>query len=239
MGTSKKIVLGLMLLLFTSITINGFWLKKQFHTIDKSDLFWEFEKRKELPKFSHINIEGGNKIYISIVDGLDSRLYYKNEWATDFTSKLNSDTLTITFSADLFTKRIKGKRWKSYRIVIECNNLKSLTLHNSYVDLELKSKDSLKIASYGYSIVKIKSPDAKINSMDVKLSGNSRLVFSDEQKPLQAELMTVKILDSSFLNLNKTRIRHFLPFLGDDARILYGSGIETYENNLITNDYEQ
>jgi|GEM_PF-5262186 len=238
MTISKKIIVGLMLILFVAITFNGFWLKEQYQDIDKSDLYWEFDERESLGTYTHINIEGGNKIYVSIVDGLDDILYYKNEPVTDFTFKVANDTLKIKFATDLFTKRIAGKRWKSYRMVIGCKNLKSLILNNSYADLELESKDRLILKANGYSIVKIKSPNVKINSLKVELSGNSFALFSDEQNPLSTDLLAIKLIDSSFINLNKTIARRFLPSLKDNARIIYGSGIKTFENGQIENYFE-
>ncbi|PIB39212.1 hypothetical protein [Maribacter sp. 4G9] len=238
MGISKKIILGLMLTLIISITINGFWLKKQYDLLDKKDFYWEFDRREVLGSYNHIKIDGGNKIYVSIVDGLDDTLYYKSEPETEFSYQVNNDTLTIKFATNLFTKRIAGKRWKSYRMVIGCKNLNSLFINNSYTDMELKSNESLIVETKGYSILKIKSPGVETNTVEMKISGNSTVLFSDDQNPLTTDLLKVELRDSSFVNLNKTIAKRFVPSIKDNARIYYGSGIKSYVNGQIANDIE-
>lgn len=231
MGKSKKIILGLMLILLGAITYNGFWLKKQFALIDKSDLYWEFDKKEALASFTHIRIDGGNMIYLNIVDGIENKLFSKSEPVTDFTFTISNDTLNLKFAPELFTKRIAGKRWRNYRIVVGCAHLKSVVLNDSYSDMELKSSDSLTIETNGFSILKVKSSNAEIKSLNLKLSGNSVIFFSDDKNPLQTDFLNVQLLDSSFVNLNKTVAKSFVPTLKDNARIYYGSGIKTHQND--------
>src|SRR5215472_9991838 len=59
MKLSTKILTILLLLVVVGMVFSNFTLKKEFDKIDKSDLYWNFEKISEQP-FKHVKIENGN-----------------------------------------------------------------------------------------------------------------------------------------------------------------------------------
>ena len=59
MKLSSKILTILLLLVVVAMVFSNFTLKKEFDKMDKTDLYWDFEKISE-QQFRHVKIENGN-----------------------------------------------------------------------------------------------------------------------------------------------------------------------------------
>tara|TARA_R110002050_G_scaffold68994_1_gene149398 strand:- start:1130 stop:1861 length:732 start_codon:yes stop_codon:yes gene_type:complete len=231
MKKSMKIVFGLIMLLFIGISFNGYKLKKQFDSVDKTDEYWEFEKQNALT-FSNIRIKGGNKIYINIIPGSHSKLHYKDEIKSDFKYSVVDDTLVIDFNQDLFMAKVNQRRRRSYKMLITYKNLNSIMLDDSYLDLGLKS-ENLEIGVKGFSTLKLGATKVSMDSLLINMSESAVATFRYDDNPIKINSLAAKLIDSTFMDIRSTRIESFLPEIFDKSEMVIGSGINLTKGFLL------
>lgn len=232
MKKSKKIIYALILVLFAGIVYNGSELKDQFDEIDKTDEYWEYPRQKALD-FSHIRIEGGNRTYSSISPGTENKLYYKSEIESQFKYSVVNDTLIMEFNKDLFTPKVNQRQFRRYKVLITYKDLKSVSTNNSYLDLGLDTMEKLKIKAGGFTTLKIDSNGAKLDTLNMEISGNAFTVFRDTDNPVEIDFFKGKLIDSSFADLTIIKAKTFLPEISGKAEMGISSGIKLPTSNVI------
>ena len=231
MKKSRKIVFGLIVLLFIGISYNGYKLKRQFDIVDKTDDYWEYEEQNAL-NFSNIRINGGNKIYINIIPGSHSKLHYKDEIKSDFKYSVVDDTLIIDFNQDLFMAKVNQRRRRSYKMLITYKNLNSILFDDSYSDLGLKS-ENLEITVKGFSTLKLAATNVSMDSLIISLSESAVATFRYDDNPIKINSLAVKLVDSTFMDIRSTRIESFLPEIFDKSEMVIGSGINLAKSSVL------
>src|SRR5690349_16954698 len=110
MKLTTRILLGILILMIAGLVVSNLVLKKQYNAIDKSDLYWTYNKVFDKP-FKHLNITGGNgtNIYYEQNDRPSVRL--SREWVAyhhgSIKADVRNDTLFLNFDyipANLFEK---------------------------------------------------------------------------------------------------------------------------------------
>ncbi len=232
MKKSKKIIYGLILVLFVGIIYNGFELKKQFDKIDKTDEYWEYPVQKALD-FSHIRIEGGNRTYTNISPGTENKLFYKSEIETQFKYSVVNDTLIIEFEKDLFTPKVNQRQFRRYKIQITYNGLKSVSTNDSYLDFDLETMEGLEIKTKGFTTLKIESNEARLDTLKMKMSENAFAIFRDTENPIEINFLKAKLTNSSFVDFTSIKAETFLPEISGKSEMGIGSGIRLPRHNVI------
>ncbi|MEP6746648.1 MAG: hypothetical protein ABJB86_02920 [Bacteroidota bacterium] len=173
--TSK--ILIVMLLLFTSgLFASNMLLKRQYDKVDKTDIYWTYEKVLEQP-FRHLKIDGGNLTRIVYRQSAYSSVRVAKDWygyqAGQLKAIVKNDTLYLTIP-------------NTYRNINEKNYLQWTTV------LRIFSPELLSVAGTNTNILM-----EKLNqkSVEVKLSGKSG--FEAESIVPQFDSITIDQSDSS------------------------------------------
>lgn len=230
MKKSKKIIYGLILVLFVGIAYNGTVLKKQFDEIDKTDEYWEYPVQKALD-FSHIRIEGGNRTYSNISPGTENKLFYRSEIETQFKYSVVNDTLIIKFEKDLFTPKVNQKQFRRYKILITYKDLKSVSTNDSYLDFDIGTMEKLEIKTKGFTTLKIESNEAKLDTLKMEMSENAFAIFRDTENPIEINVLNVKLADTSFVDFTSIKAKRFFPEINGKSEMDIGSGIKLPRHN--------
>jgi len=224
MKKSKKIIYGLILILFVGIGYNGFILKKKFDEIDKTDEYWDYPVQKKL-NFSHIKIEGGTKTYVNITPGTKNKLYYKSKIEANFKYSVTNDTLLLKFSPNLYSSKVNQRRIRKYKILITYKDLKSLSLNDSYLDFDIETMDDIKIKAKGFTTLKIDNNEAKLDTLMMNISENAYVTFRNTKNPVEINFLKAKLTHNSFADFTSIKAKTFLPEIHGESKIGIGSGI--------------
>src|ERR1043166_213633 len=110
MKLTTRILLGLFILMIAGLVASNMVLKKQYNAIDKSDLYWTYNKVLEKP-FKHLNITGGNGTNIFFEQSNKPSVRLSQEWVAyhhgSIKAEIRNDTLFLDFNyipANLFEK---------------------------------------------------------------------------------------------------------------------------------------
>ena len=116
MKLTTRILIGVFIIMIASLLSSNMILKKQYDALDKSDIYWTYNKVLEKP-FKYLNITGGNGTNIYYEPSNKPSVRLLQEWVNDHNGKIKTsiknDTLFINFDfvpANLFEKFYLEKR---------------------------------------------------------------------------------------------------------------------------------
>jgi hypothetical protein len=99
MKVSSVILLVTFVLLMTAMFASNVILKKEYDKVDKSDLYWTYEKILEEP-FKHLKIEGGNLTNIAFEQNKNPSVRVSQNWhgyEQRLKAFVKNDTLFVKF----------------------------------------------------------------------------------------------------------------------------------------------
>jgi hypothetical protein len=180
MKLTTRILLGLFILMIAGLLVSNMVLKKQYNAIDKSDLYWTYNKVLEKP-FKHLNITGGNGTNIFFEQSNKPSVRLSQEWVAyhhgSIKAEIRNDTLFLVFNympANLFEKFYLQN---AAPVRIFSPELLSVTGVNTNFEMQRLKQRNITVNISGRSKFEVESMFPEMDSIDVTQSDSSAVVF--------------------------------------------------------------
>jgi hypothetical protein len=166
--------------MIVGLVVSNMILKKQYNSIDKSDLYWTYNKVLEKP-FKYLNIAGGNGTNIFYEQSDKPSVRLSQEWVAYHNGAIKvdirNDTLFLDFSyipANLFEKF-----YLQYAtpVRIFSPELLSVTGVNTNFEMQRLKQKSITVNISGRSKFEVESMFPEMDSIDVTQSDSSSVIF--------------------------------------------------------------
>lgn len=180
MKLTTRILIGIFIIIIAGLLSSNMILKKQYNALDKSDIYWTYNKVLEQP-FKYVNITGGNgtNIYYEPSDKPSVRLL--QEWVNYHNGKIKTsiknDTLFLNFDyvpANLFEKFYLEN---SAPVRIFSPELLSVTGNNTHFEMQKAKQKSITVNLSGKSSFEIESLYPDMDSINITQSDSSGVKF--------------------------------------------------------------
>lgn len=244
MKISSAILISMLVLLVTTLFASNLLLKKHYNQLDRSDLYWNYNKILEKP-FKHLKIEGGNITQILFEQNKHCSVRVLDYWEgykKDSTVKayVLNDTLHLKFLYQYVN--LPDKYWmQSHPIIrIAAPELQSVDGFNTNVELDKLHQKSLSINLSGKSRIEVESNIHNFDTLNVTQVDSSQVIV--EMNPdlkgsptmsaqtVNGYLRGITLLDIGHVQVNNLR----LNTSDTSAVILSGRGIKTLKNQYIS-----
>lgn len=204
MKLTIKLLIGLGSIFVFLLIISAFSIKKEYAKIDKSDMFWNFEKH-EVGKFKHVKIVGNTKITgkLRIMQGQKFQVMVSDKFASSLKPKLNGDTLVVNF--DIRKQEIPAYQMSNLEILVISPELKSLQAIDQVVEVLGFNQESIKIDCGYNSNISLEKNTFK--NIKLALDINSNFNFNSQSGfvgdyDFQPENLEVVMKRNSSLNMS-------------------------------------
>ncbi|HVX28538.1 MAG TPA: hypothetical protein VHB70_19470 [Parafilimonas sp.] len=180
MKLTTRILIGIFVLMMGGLLSSNMILKKQYDALDKSDIYWTYNKVLEQP-FKYLNITGGNgtNIYYEQSDKPSVRLL--QEWVQyhhgEVKAVVQHDTLFLNFDyspSNLFEKFYLEN---AAPVRIFSPELLSVTGNNTHFEMQKLKQKSITVHITGRSKFEVESMYPDLDSVNVYQSDTSSVVF--------------------------------------------------------------
>lgn len=180
MKLTTRILIGIFILMIGGLLSSNMILKKQYDALDKSDIYWTYNKVLEQP-FKYLNITGGNgtNIYYEQSDKPSVRLL--QEWVQyhqgEVKAVVRHDTLFLNFDyspPNLFEKFYLEN---AAPVRIFSPELLSVTGDNTHFEMQKLKEKTITVNMRGRSIFEIESLYPQMDSINVTQSDSSAVKF--------------------------------------------------------------
>lgn len=235
MKLSSIILIVLLALFVTSLFASNLILRNQYDKVDKSDLYWNYNKILEKP-FKHINIKGGNVTNIVFEQNKNSSVRVADFWGGFKKSAVETyvanDTLYINFS-NRYDDLVE-KSWMQGRVLIRlaAPELLSIDGFNTNLQIDKLHQKSLNITLSGKSRIEIESNIHTFDTLNVVQKDSSQVIF--EMNPdlkgspiMQARQINANLRGVTLLDIGHIKATYSKLNIGDSAAvILSGQSID-------------
>ncbi|HEU0063427.1 MAG TPA: hypothetical protein VFQ58_00285 [Flavisolibacter sp.] len=180
MKLTTRILLFIFIVMIAGLLLSNMVLKKQYNALDKSDVYWTYNKLLEQP-FKYLNIKGGNEtnIYYEQSDKPSVRLL--QEWVTYHHGEINafvkSDTLFLNF--DYVPATPFDKYWleNAAPVRIFAPQLLYVNGNNTNLEMHRLKQKYIAIRLMGKSRIEAESLFPKMDSISVFQTDSSVVKF--------------------------------------------------------------
>jgi hypothetical protein len=180
MKLTTKILSFILLLIIAGLISSNMILKKQYDAIDKSDVYWTYNKVLEQP-FKHLYITGGNDTHIFYEQSEKSSVRLLQEWVSDrhgeVKASIKHDTLFLTFDyvpANPYEKYILEN---SAPVRIFSPELLSVTGKDINFEMHRLRQKNITANIMGKSQFEVETLDPEMDSVVVNQSDSSAVKF--------------------------------------------------------------
>lgn len=180
MKLSSKILLVIFLLLIAGAFSSNTILKKQYDKLDKSDIYWNYDKVLQQP-FSHLKITGGNGTNIIFEQSKKPSVRLLHEWVYyhdgHIKSEIKNDTLYIDFN---FTPANSFEKfWLEGTVPVRIFSPELLTVTgvNTRFEMDKLKQKSITINMSGKSKFEVESLYPAMDSINITQQDSTQVVF--------------------------------------------------------------
>jgi len=200
MKLSSKILLATFLLMIAGVLSSNVILKKQYDQIDKSDIYWTYDKVLEHP-FKHLNITGGNSTNIHYEQSDKPSVRLLREWVNyhdgHIKAEVKNDTLFLNF--DYVPANGFEKFWlrNETPVMIFSPELLSVTGHNTNFEMEKLRQKTITVNMSGTSGFEVESLYPQMDSINITQHDSTKVVFEmspDYRKSSTQKEPTAKVI---------------------------------------------
>ncbi|TSD65848.1 hypothetical protein FFF34_000155 [Inquilinus sp. KBS0705] len=178
---STIILISVLVLAVIGVFASNLVLKHQYDGIDKSDIYWNYNKILQQP-YKHLKIDGGNITNIIFEQSKNPSvrvLNYWREYKKDVTFKayVSNDTLHITFPN---TYPNEGeKQWMQRTVLVRlfAPQLLSINGNNTNFEIEKMQQKSISINLRGKSRLEVESYSHNFDTLNVTQADSSQVMF--------------------------------------------------------------
>jgi hypothetical protein len=166
--------------MIAGLLVSNMILKRQFDAIDRSDLYWTYNKVLEKP-FSYINITGGNETNIFYEQSDKPSVRLSQEWVSyhhgEITADVKNDTLFLNFDyvpANLYEK---FNLQNTVPLRIFSPELLSVTGSNTNFEMQKLKQKSITVNISGRSRFEVENMDPEMDSINITQKDSSSVTF--------------------------------------------------------------
>lgn len=198
--TTRMLVL-IFVLMIAGLFSSNIILKKQYDAIDKSDIYWTYNKVLEKP-FKYLNITGGNETNIYYEPGAKPSVRLLQEWIKyhnggDVKAIVRNDTLFLNF--DYKPANAYEKFWlrDAAPVRIFSPELLSVTGNNTHFEMQKVKQKSINVNITGRSKFEVESMSKTLDTVNVYQRDSSEIVFE-----ISPEYLSTKVTDNTRIGFN-------------------------------------
>jgi hypothetical protein len=231
MKLTSKILVTMLFLFMTGLFASNVLLKQEFEKVDKSDLYWSYNKILEEP-FSHIKIEGGNVTNIAFEPSKNPSVRVSKTWLTSRLAKdkkieatVKNDTLFLKFPNTYVD--IYDKRWLKWNTIVRIFSPQLLSVSGTDTKFEMfkMNQKSINVNLNGKSEFELESMTPQFDTLNVVLKDSSQVVFEMSPDYRASESFHVKRVDAnlkdvSVLDVGHAQIDSLKLIIADSSAIL-------------------
>jgi hypothetical protein len=179
-----KFTTGILVLIFVlmiaGLVSSNVILKKQYDTIDKSDIYWTYNKVLEQP-FKYLNITGGNETNIYYEPSAKPSLRLLQEWVKyhngEVKANVRNDTLFLNFDYKPASPFEKIWLQRAATVRIFSPELLSVTGNNTHFEMQKVKQKNISVSMHGTSGFEVESMYPEFDSINVFQSDSSAVKF--------------------------------------------------------------
>jgi hypothetical protein len=180
MKLSSKILLATFLLMIAAAFSSNVILKKQYDQVDKSDIYWTYDKILERP-FKHLNIQGGNCTNIYYEQSEKPSVRLSRDWVNyhggHIKAEVKDDTLFLHFD----NPPTDGFEWfwlkNADPVRIFSPELLSVTGNNTNFEMQRLRQKTITVSMTGKSRFEVESLWPEMDSINITQSDSTNVVF--------------------------------------------------------------
>ncbi len=177
---TTRILICLFMVMIAGLISSNIILKKQYDALDKSDIYWTYNRIMTQP-FKYLNITGGNgtRIYYEQSDKPSVRLL--QEWVHyhrgEVKAVVKNDTLYLNFDYEAANPYEKNYLENAVPVRIFSPELLSVTGHNTNFEMQKLKQRSINVHISGKSKFEAESMYPDLDTVNVNQSDSSAVVF--------------------------------------------------------------
>ena len=180
MKFTTRILILIFVLMIAGLLSSNMILKKQYDAIDKSDIYWTYNKVLEQP-FKYLNITGGNETNIFYEPSTKPSVRLLQGWVKyhDGAVKaiVRNDTLFLNF--DYKPANAYEKYWlqNAAPVRIFSPQLLSVTGNNTHFEMDKLKQKIVNVSMRGKSVFEIETMYREMDSINIYQSDSSAVKF--------------------------------------------------------------
>jgi len=180
MKFTSKVLLTLLVLLVVGLLSSNIILKKEYDKVDKSDIYWNYEKVLQQP-FKYLKITGGNGTRIAFEQSTKYSVRILQEWKRyhggEIKAHITNDTLYINF--DFIPSNLYEKFWMQGITAMRIFSPELLSVDGFNTNFEmfkLKQK-SMNVNIGGKSRFEVESMIPALDTLTIAQKDSSEVIF--------------------------------------------------------------
>ena len=180
MKFTSKVLLALLVVLIGGLLSSNIILKKEYDKVDKTDIYWNYEKVLQEP-FKYLKITGGNGTRIAFEQSPKYSVRILQDWKRwhngELKAHVNNDTLFINF--DFIPANLYEKFWMKDITAVRIFSPKLLSVEGFNTNFEmfkLKQK-SITVNMSGKSKFEVESMIPEMDSISVVQKDSASVEF--------------------------------------------------------------
>jgi hypothetical protein len=178
MKWTTRILVSIVTLLAAGLLLSNMLLKKEYDKLDKSDIYWTYEKISE-KHFRYLKVEGGNLTKIAFEQSPHCSVRVLNEWQRYhpelIKTSIKDDTLFIKF---VYTPQNMGeKTWMGWMTLVRIFSPELIYVsgHDTKMEMFKMNQKKFSIDLSGKSSFEIESMDRHLNAVSVSQKDSSEV----------------------------------------------------------------
>lgn len=180
MKLTTRILVFIFVVMIAGLLLSNMILKKQYDSLDKTDIYWTYNKILEQP-FKYLDISGGNGTNIFYEQSDKPSVRLLQEWVTYHNGKVKAsvrnDTLFLNF--DYVPANMFEKFWleNAAPVRIFSPELLSVSGNNTNFEMQKTKQKSIVVSMTGKSKFEVESMYPEMDSINVYQSDSSAVKF--------------------------------------------------------------
>jgi hypothetical protein len=180
MKFTSKVLLALLVLLVVGLLSSNIILKKEYDKVDKSDIYWNYEKVLQQP-FKYLKITGGNVTRIAFEQSTKYSVRILQEWKRyhngEIKAHITNDTLYINF--DFIPSNLFEKFWmrNTTSVRIFSPELLSVDGFNTNFEIFKLKQKSMNVNIAGTSKFEVESMIPALDTLNIVQKDSSEVIF--------------------------------------------------------------
>lgn len=202
MKLTTKIIFMIFIVMIGGLLASNMILKKQYDAIDKSDIYWTYNKILEQP-FKYLNITGGNETNIFYEPAAKPSVRLLQEWVKyhngEIKANVRNDTLYLNF--DYKPASPFEKVWLHYAapVRIFSPELLSVTGNNTHFEMQKVKQNNINVKITGKSSFEVETLNKIMDSVSIYQRDSSEIVFE-----IAPQYLTSVITDKTRIGFKST-----------------------------------
>jgi hypothetical protein len=228
MKLSTTILCTMLVLFATSLLATNILFKRQYDQLDRSDMYWNYNKILERP-FRHLIIEGGNVTNIVFKQNKKCSVRLLDYWGGYQKDSVKAYTRGDTLHIKFLNKydNLMSKSWMENNVLVRIAAPELLSIQGVNTNLTLNEfrQKALTVSLSGKSRIEVESNTHNFDRLDITQRDSTQVIFEMNPdikgsqkiyaKNVSANLSGVTLLDIGHMYVDKTQF-----ILADSAALI-------------------